>query len=239
MAKEKPYVEKIEDIGPYEVWLVDGEFVRKNINENFVGYDFHYHIPAIPTKEFWIDKSTNPAEHFFFVENLMNEVWGIKNGLSPEEANKRADLLEKRERAKFDHLAGKSAKNESNAELIEQIHKKLLKQFSDAVNIWLVDGTLIRDNFLVEYMEGGHDRVYSFIPKNEIWIEDGLSDKEIKFIVLHELHERFLMGEGKDYKHAHRGATEVEDYYRDHPAEIDERIKEEIKKNKDQANPGK
>ncbi len=42
------------------------------------------------------------------------------------------------------------------------------------------------------------------------------------------------MGEGKDYAHAHRGATEVEDYYRDHPADAPRRIDEELIKNNSQ-----
>ena len=25
--------------------------------------------------------------------------------------------------------------------------------------------------FLLDYCEGGHDKVYPFIPKNEVWIE--------------------------------------------------------------------
>jgi hypothetical protein len=93
-----------------------------------------------------------------------------------------------------------------------------------------VNGKAVRDYCDVEYAEGGHGLVYSYIPKNEIWIENSLSTRETQFIVLHELHERNLMSKGKDYHHAHLGATIVEDYYRDHPDEIDQRIKEEIKK---------
>ena len=40
------------------------------------------------------------------------------------------------------------------------------------------------------------------------------------------------MGQGKSYKNAHIGATEVEDYYRENPKEdLETRIKEEMRKN--------
>ena len=86
--------------------------------------------------------------------------------------------------------------------------------------------------FLLDYCEGGHDKVYPFIPKNEVWIEKAISHQERKFIILHELHERYLMSQGKSYKNAHIGATEVEDHYRENPKEdLEARIKEEMVKN--------
>ena len=98
--------------------------------------------------------------------------------------------------------------------------------------MWLVDGNLVRSFFLLDYCEGGHDLVYPFIPKNEIWIEEAISPQERKFIILHELHERHLMDQGKSYKNAHIGATEVEDYYRENPKEdLEAKIKEEMQKN--------
>jgi len=225
------YVKELEPVGKYRVRLVDGEYIRKNINENFVEYDSHSHLPFIPVNEFWIDKDSNPNERHFFVDHLINESWIMAEGNNYEEAEKKADSLEKKERARFLHIENKNKLPTTKKEIIKKIHKKILREHGDSLKVWLVDGKAVRDYLFVEYADGGHDRVYSFIPKGEVWIEEVLPSREARFILLHELHERFLMGQGKNYVNAHRGATIVEDYYRDHPAEIDERIQKEIEKN--------
>jgi hypothetical protein len=140
-------------------------------------------------------------------------------------------VYEKKERQKTIHLTEPHLETESKKELLEKIHTKKIDQFATHLHLWLINGEIVRDTVCIEYFDGGHDRVYSFIPVGEIWIEEQLSPKEQLFILLHELHERFLMGQGKDYKHAHRGATQVEDFYRDHSEGLAERIQEEIKKN--------
>ena len=90
---------------------------------------------------------------------------------------------------------------------------------------------MVRSLFLPDYAEGGHDKVYKFIPKNEIWIEIKLSKRERKFIILHELHERYLMAHGEIYSKAHRSATIIEDYARHHPKELENDIQIELFKN--------
>lgn len=232
MPEHKKYY--LEDLGTqssYHVWLVDGEKIRKELNENFVEYDSHYHLPFIPKDEFWIDSETVPSERKYFIEHLLKETEYIESGLSPDEATRKADLFEKKERMHSKRVR-RILDTLSHKELVEKIHKEKLNTYSSNVAVWLVDGTLVRDTCYVEYSEGGHDLVYSFIPHKEIWIEEILSPIERESIVLHELHERYLMGhDGKDYPHAHHGATIVEDYYRDHPTERPARIKEEIAKN--------
>lgn len=235
--RNKIYKQELKAVGKYAVWLVDGEYIRKELDENFVGYDAQAHLKFIPKFELWIDKSSNPDEHHFFIDHLLTEAKAIEDGYSYEEASLKADRFEKKERAKvIDHpalrapLLSKEGKHTfPSADILEKIHTSLYKE-SAGLKIWFVDGKAVRDYCDVEYAEGGHDLVYSYIPKNEIWIENSLSTRETQFIVLHELHERNLMSKGKDYHHAHLGATIVEDYYRDHPAELEQRIKEEIKK---------
>lgn len=117
----------------------------------------------------------------------------------------------------------------NHRELLSAVRKKFLKEYSnDKVKIWLVDGKMVRNFFFVEYAEGGHDKVYDFIPGNEIWIDEILPPEEIKFIIFHELRERNLMLKRKEYREAHKSATLAEDYYRDHPEKLDEAIKKEI-----------
>ena len=228
---EKAHIKKIDTLGKYSVWLVDGEYIRREINENFVAFDAHDHFDFIPKDEFWIDMETDPADRPFFIDHLIVERGFIDAGYKYKDALKKADAYEKTQREKAIAMTNLARLKSDRKKLIEEIHEDHLKEYEGEVAIWLVDGFLVRDFFLVEYAEGGHDRVYPFIPDGEIWIERVLSEDEQKFIILHELHERYLMGQGKSYLHAHKGATIIEDHFRDHPEGIMERIAEELEKN--------
>jgi hypothetical protein len=226
------YIKKIEDVGKYTIWLVNGEYIRKNLNENFVEYDRHYHLPFIPVNEFWIDQNTNPDEWFFWVEHFIKEQAELDKGLGYEAAKAIGDRAEKKQRMTVLHIGQRKPVKESREDILKEIHQTLLTDYPTTnLKIWLIDGKVVRDHYLLDYADGGHDRVYDFIPDNEIWLENTLSKAEIPFILVHELHERFLMGQGKDYPHAHRGATIIEDHYRDNPKEVAARIIEEIAKN--------
>lgn len=224
------HVKHIDTVGPFAVWLVDGEYIRKELNENFVKFDHHAHFSFIPTHELWIDQETNFQEHALFTNHFLAERALLDSGVTESQAHEAANTLEHYARLKTFAAEFAQFKRDKKA-LLARIKKMPLPEYSnEAVTTWIIDGKLVRDFFLIEYAEGGHDRVYTFVPPGEIWIEEVLSETERKFIVLHELHERYLMGEGKNYPHAHHGATIVEDHYRDHPDELDTRIREELAK---------
>jgi hypothetical protein len=82
------------------------------------------------------------------------------------------------------------------------------------LKIRLVDGTKVRNNIAVNFVFGGNDKAYSFIPKNEIWIEKAVPLKERKFIFLHEIVERNLMKKGFGYSKAHNIANNIENSQR-------------------------
>ena len=55
----------LKDLGIHEglrVRLVDGELVRKDIDENFVQYDHHPRFRFIPVDEIWIERWENLFE---------------------------------------------------------------------------------------------------------------------------------------------------------------------------------
>lgn len=88
-----------------------------------------------------------------------------------------------------------------------------LKQLDtvDGVDIWIVDGTEIRNNIDPDYVFGGHHYRYDWIPENEIWIDDDLGEDELDYTIQHELEERQLMvSEDMDYETAHDHALETE-----------------------------
>ena len=60
------------------------------------------------------------------------------------------------------------------------------------------------------FVLGGHDLVYSYIPKNTVWLDDVIDQKELPYILLHEKEERNIMEKGKSYDVAHRFAIAID-----------------------------
>jgi hypothetical protein len=96
----------------------------------------------------------------------------------------------------------------------------------------VVDGELVRDLYYIDFTEGGHDKVYKFVPPKEVWIDDDVSPAERKFILLHELHERHLMDLGWTYDKAHPDSSRIEFDGRRHPDKMDARLRAEIEINR-------
>jgi hypothetical protein len=91
--------------------------------------------------------------------------------------------------------------------------KKMLGKVGK-VRILLVDGTKIRNQGNVNFAFAGNDKAYSFIPKNEVWIEKSVPKKDRKAILMHELAERDLMSHGMSYDRAHLLANQIEGFQR-------------------------
>ena len=49
------------------------------------------------------------------------------------------------------------------------------------MKVWVVRGWLVRSIFDCNFTAGGHNRIYEYVPKNEVWIDDALSSIEKKF----------------------------------------------------------
>ena len=74
-----------------------------------------------------------------------------------------------------------------------------------------VDGSMVRKYIDPEFVLGGHDFVYSYIPKDQIWIDMSIDPKEIKYIKLHESFEREAMSKDKkSYDIAHEIADAID-----------------------------
>ena len=86
--------------------------------------------------------------------------------------------------------------------------KKLLARMPDA-DVWLVNGKKVRAQH-IEFVEGGHDLVYDWMPKREIWVDDALHPSEFSAVMIHEIYERGLMKQGVPYSKAHKRANLVE-----------------------------
>jgi hypothetical protein len=226
---KKPYVREYGQVAGFTVWIVDGQYIREKINEEFTNFGQHYRFRFIPQNEFWIDHEYGAGEEEFFIDHMLVEYRLMAFGMSYNKALEKADLVEKKERKKAEYIKRMASLDRKH--LLENIHKRLLKPYSGKVKVWLIRGDLVRDFYFIDFTEGGHDKVYHFVPENEVWLDDDLSPKERKFVLLHELHERHLMSQGWVYHRAHRSASEIEHYCRIHPEELENKLRIEIDRN--------
>lgn len=80
----------------------------------------------------------------------------------------------------------------------------------DDLQIWIVDGAYIRGHIDEEFTNFGQHYRYSYIPKNEFWIDREAKNDEQKFFIDHLLTEHRLMAKGVPYEKAIEEADRVE-----------------------------
>jgi hypothetical protein len=79
------------------------------------------------------------------------------------------------------------------------------------ISIWQVDGSYIRTHKDEEFTNYGQHYSFPYIPKNEFWIDQGISPEEQKFFVKHMSVEYRLGKQGIDVDTAREKADKVED----------------------------
>jgi hypothetical protein len=105
--------------------------------------------------------------------------------------------------------------------MLEAEDEKKWKHYHDTIwdgtKIYIVDGNYVRSNIAntkengIDFVEGGHDLVYKFIPKGEIWVEKMLSKQDEKMNALHEIYEHTLQKHlHQSYDTAHENTQTVE-----------------------------
>lgn len=215
---DKPYIKLLKTVedktDKFQVWEVDGEYIRNNIDVDFTNYGQHYRFNFIPEKEFWIDIESTPGEVEFFILRLMVEYYTMRIGKPYSVAVDTANKIEKQER--FNSKKYKQVFGDRQPENINyNIRKKYLGRVKGTdIKVYIVDGELIRDVYYIDFTQGGHDLVYKWIPPKEIWIDDDLKESEIMYTIIHEYVERKFMEKGIDYPTAHKHALKIEYKYR-------------------------
>jgi hypothetical protein len=204
------------------VWLVDGSYVRKNIDEEFTNFGHHFSIASIPRDEIWLDIEQVPDEQQFFVHHALIERRLMARGMDYEAARTVAIAEERKMRLK----AGDMRRVAGGEQLpdVTKVRERLWKALESGVHVWFVKGRLVRSCYDIDFTEGGHDHVYEFVPENEIWIDDDLEQDERGFVLFHEMHERNLMAAGASYDVAHAESSRLERHYRKHPALLHEAL---------------
>lgn len=226
---KKPYIKKFSKVSKFNVWIVDGKYIRDNIEEEFTNYGYHLKFKFIPKNELWIDRQKTPGEEKFYIDSMLAMIKLLSRGMSHKEAGKIADKIERSERSKSKLMQKEIRLKKDKEKLIDSIHKKLLKNYSNKkLKVWIVNGEAVRDIFFIDFTEGGHDRVYNFVPRNEIWIDDDLMPEDIKFVLLHEIYERRLMSKGMSYDSAHKKASHLEQSCRHKIKSVNSELKKEL-----------
>ncbi len=79
-----------------------------------------------------------------------------------------------------------------------------------SLQILYVNGFVVRNYIDPEFSFGGHEFVYDYVPKNEVWLDNLMDPHELKYVLAHELRERDLMSQGEIYDSAHEVACAFE-----------------------------
>lgn len=181
---------KVKYVDGYKIrqfWDIDFSIVHFR-NPDPIFYSSKWYIPD---GEIWFDLHYKPEEDFV-LKIEMAPFKKIKGGGS-------ADLEHKAYAERF-------AKKETPPNfLIKE------RRIEWGVRLKHVDGAIVRQYIDPLFAYGGHDFVYSYIPKGEIWVDTRMDSREMPHVILHEITERRLMAkEGKTYDSAHDYANVVE-----------------------------
>ncbi|MBI5369846.1 hypothetical protein HZA85_01460 [Candidatus Uhrbacteria bacterium] len=182
-------------IDPSLVRLVDAFKIRQTLDPDFSALHCHstaihkYYTPKyyIPQGEWWLDVRLKDEMDFFLKSEAI---------VHPKTIKTSADFHE--------YLKAKLCKKGPIPNFRVKTHWRL------GSRIVLVDGKVVRQYLDPEFTQGGHEKVYRYVPKGEIWIECALHPKEIPFAIHHETIERKMMFKGKSYDIAHEYATAAE-----------------------------
>lgn len=174
-----------------KVRYVNGAKIRNTTNTDFAGFATHAYDSAVPKDEVWIEDYLKP-EKDLILHIVETERRYTRHGFAFIRAR----------------LQKEAQKNGA-----PPVFAKKRERRESLTVVW-VDSAIVRRYIDPYFFLGGHDLVYSYIPKKEIWI-DALNDKKDNaFTLIHELHERSLMARGMDYASAHDFALAQERYER-------------------------
>jgi hypothetical protein len=82
------------------------------------------------------------------------------------------------------------------------------------MRIFLVNGEFIRNRLETSFTMASHHWVSKYIPKDEVWVDDKMSELDKAAVIHHEVYEIGLMRKGMPYLKAHARATRSEQWFR-------------------------
>ncbi|MBI1872128.1 hypothetical protein HYS10_01780 [Candidatus Collierbacteria bacterium] len=212
----------IDKYGNLEIWEIDGEKLRSEKDIEFTNYGMWPDFGYIPKNELWLDVEKNPDERQFFIDHMLAQWTVNKTTGDNAKAIDKAYKVEVAERKK----AGDKAKvfDTKGHPHPAKVHQKLLGKTDAGLEVWLINGRLVRSSYFIDFVDGGHHYVYPWVPEKEVWLDDDLSPKEYPYVLLHELNERVRMGQGWSYNRAHPDSSKIELYCHHHPHHLKEEL---------------
>ena len=90
-----PYIRHLWNIGPFRVFLVNGEYIRDNIQDDFALGSNHMADPEfVPKHEIFIEDTTHETERIFIAIHEIFEHKAMEWGLPYELAHKISNVVE-------------------------------------------------------------------------------------------------------------------------------------------------
>jgi len=186
------------------VALPDEEFTNFATQDDFKD--------LIPKGEIWIARENMEIEGVFCIANALAQLKQKEQGIDDRQAYENAVKIEQELRRRVNGIAYRDGRGQRP--IPKDLYAELYITLADElhpIEVWRIDGNLVRSLYKTDYTEGGHGQVYPWCPKREIWVERDLNIKELPFIICHEYLEMRLMRErGLAYDHAHAIASKME-----------------------------
>jgi Virulence factor BrkB len=205
---------RLLSLADFTIYTVNGLAVRNasRPDEEFGNFATHDEFPdAIGKKEVWVTEKLAAREGVFFAANALTYLARKSEGAT-DKAYDDGIAVERVLRERINGVEfrdGKAHKQVPDAIFLGEY--LTLPDPKGPVAVRLVDGNLARSYYKTDYTQGGHGYVYPWVPKPQIWIENGVDHREIHFIVCHEyLEQRLMRDKGLDYDHAHKIASKLE-----------------------------
>jgi hypothetical protein len=198
----------------YTAYTVNGLAVRNasQPDEEFGNFAAHDEFPdAIDKKEIWVSEKLAAKEGVFFLANALTYLARQAAGAT-DRAYDDGIAVERVLRERINGVEFRNGRPHKQApDAIYLGEYVTLPDPKEPVDVRLIDGNLARSYYKTDYTQGGHHYVYPWVPKPQIWVENGVDHREIHFIVCHEYLERRLMRDkGLGYDHAHSIASRLE-----------------------------
>ncbi len=207
----KRYIAHYDGHGVYGV----NPFAVRNLarpDEEFTNFATQDEFPKlIPKGEIWVaDKSLN-KEGIFFIANAVARMKEKGRGRSNRAYNAGVRV----ERFLREKLTGRRFRGGMpDPRIPKELYVEHYLRLPDpefSVDVWIVEGSLVRTLYKTDYTEGGHGYVYRWVPRHQIWVERDLDKTELPFIVSHEYIEvRLMRDEGIEYDKAHEICANIE-----------------------------
>jgi hypothetical protein len=208
----------------FQVWCVDGAVVRRSIDPEFLYGGNGQRYPYVPAREIWIDHAIAAEEFNYTVAHELSEREAMaREGMTYDHAHERALVVERRMR--LDDRRATEA-HEAHAPRVEPSDCRGRREIPglpdrvelrgvyrvplgrrEGLEVWIVDGAVVRRDIFPDFGLGGNDLAYRFIPTGEIWIDAQISCEETEFSIAAELHERAAMARGATYEDAYDAAV--------------------------------